>query len=477
MQWGCSDFLSVNPQSELTQESFPLSSSDALQATNAIYSSLRDWHYHSGGFPILDIMSDDALKGSNPNDASNTVGPYDDFTHSPTQDGLDRWWNVLYQGIRRANVVIEKVPVIPMNESLKARYIGEAQFLRALYYFDLVRAFGGVPIVIDTNPDFKLPRAEKSAVYDLIIDDLSSAIASLPHKKEYASNDLGRANKDAAKALLAKVYIFNNRFAEAESLLLNIIESGDFGLELDYYDANGPNGEHGIESLFEIGAISSDNGLGNQYANTQGVRGTPNRGWGFNQPSVNLREAFEPGDVRKQATIIELGDVIDGITILGDAITPDIERDSEGNIIAIESYNRKVWIPGLSTDTQYGHNRRLIRYADVLLLAAETLNENNKPDQALVYLNKVRNRARNGNLEVLPDITVTEQQELREVIWRERRVELALEGHRLWDLIRTKNAEKVLGKLGFKEGVHDLLPIPRSEIDLSKGTLTQNPNW
>ena len=227
---------------------------------------------------------------------------------------------------------------------------------------------------------------------------MSSAIASLPHKKEYASNDLGRANKDAAKALLAKVYIFNNRFAEAESLLLNIIESGDFDLEVDYYDANGPNGEHGIESLFEIGAISSDNGLGNQYANTQGVRGTPNRGWGFNQPSVNLREAFEPGDVRKQATIIELGDVIDGITILGDAITPDIERDSEGNIIAIESYNRKVWIPGLSTDTQYGHNRRLIRYADVLLLAAETLNENNKPDQALVYLNKVRNRARNGNL-------------------------------------------------------------------------------
>lgn len=477
LQWGCSDFLSVNPQSELTQESFPLSSSDALQATNAIYSSLRDWHYHSGGFPILDIMSDDALKGSNPNDASNTVGPYDDFTHSPTQDGLDRWWNVLYQGIRRANVVIEKVPVIPMNESLKARYIGEAQFLRALYYFDLVRAFGGVPLVIDTNPDFKLPRSEKSAVYDLIIDDLSSAIASLPHKKEYASNDLGRANKDAAKALLAKVYIFNNRFAEAESLLLNIIESGDFDLEVDYYDANGPNGEHGIESLFEIGAISSDNGLGNQYANTQGVRGTPNRGWGFNQPSVNLREAFEPGDVRKQATIIELGDVIDGITILGDAITPDIERDSEGNIIAIESYNRKVWIPGLSTDTQYGHNRRLIRYADVLLLAAETLNENNKPDQALVYLNKVRNRARNGNLEVLPDITVTEQQELREVIWRERRVELALEGHRLWDLIRTKNAEKVLGKLGFKAGLHDLLPIPRSEIDLSKGTLTQNPNW
>ena len=99
----CDGFLDVSPQGELTQEAFPTNPEDALQATNAVYSSLRDWHYHSGGFPILDFMSDDALKGSSPNDGSSTVGPYEDFTHSPTQDGLDRWWNVLYQGIRRAN--------------------------------------------------------------------------------------------------------------------------------------------------------------------------------------------------------------------------------------------------------------------------------------------------------------------------------------------------------------------------------------
>jgi len=473
----CTDFLSVNPQSELTQEAFPSSPNDALHATNAVYSTLRNWHYHSGGFPILDIMSDDAHKGSNPNDALNTVGPYDNFMHATTQDGLDRWWNGLYQGIRRANVVIEKVPLITMDESLKNRYIGEAKFLRALYYFDLVRAFGGIPLVLTTNPEFRLNRSTVAEVYDVIGEDLRFAINNLPLKKQYTSQNIGRASSSAASVLLAKVLIFNNNFTEAEDLLLDVIQSGDYDLEPDYFDANGPNGEHGIESIFEIGAISTESGQGNQYANTQGVRGSPNRGWGFNQPSIDLRNAFEYGDVRRQATIIELGDVIDGITILGDSFTPDIIRDENGQIVRMEGYNRKVWIPGLSTDTQYGHNRRLIRYADALLLAAEALNENNKPEEALVFINQIRKRARGGNDAVLPDIIGIDKSFLREKILQERRVELALEGHRFWDLVRTQFAEHILAPYGFQKGKHELLPIPQSEIDLSKGSLIQNPNW
>ncbi len=474
---GCSDFLSVNPQGVLTQEAFPTTASDALQATNAAYSTLRNWLYHSGGFPILDIMSDDALKGSNPNDGANTVGPYDDFTHAPFQDGLDRWWNALYQGIRRTNVVIENLPDIEMDENLKSRYLGEARFLRALYYFDLVRAFGGVPIVTSTNPPIQLPRASASEVYTLIEEDLTFAVSALPSKGKYAASDFGRATSGAAQSLLGKVHMYQNDFEAAEPLLLSVINSGEYGLEPDYYDANGQDGEHGIESVFEIGAVATDGGQGNQYANTQGVRGTPNRGWGFNQPSVDLRNAFENGDPREQATIIELGDVIDGITILGDGTTPDVETDENGNVIAIESYNRKVWIPGLSTDTQFGHNRRLIRYADVLLLAAETLNENDKPNDALPYLNQVRARARAGDNTILPDVTTTDKAQLRAAILQERRVELALEGHRFWDLVRTNTAPAVLGPLGFQEGLHELLPIPQSEIDLSQGTLEQNPNW
>lgn len=475
---GCEDFLSVNPQGGLTQEAFPETEEDALQATNAVYSTLRDWHYHSGGFPILDFMSDDAHKGSNPNDGANTVGPYENFTHSPTQDGLDRWWNALYQGIRRANVVLERVEPIEMNGEVKNRYMGEASFLRALYYFDLVRAFGEVPLVTSLEVDFTLPRTSTNEIYSLVEQDLLFAIDNLPVKSVYSASDLGRATKGAAQALLAKVYLFQNDFTKTEQYAMEVIQSGEYGLEQDFYDANGPDGEHGIESVFEVGAITTGSTAsgGNQYANAQGVRGTPNRGWGFNRPSVDLREAFGQNDPRREATIIELGDVIDGIEILGDGTTPD-EIIDENGITQIESYNRKVWIPGTSTDTQFGHNRRLIRYADVLLMAAEALNENDNPGQALTYLNQVRERARQGDPSILPDITETDKTTLRNLIIEERRVELALEGHRFWDLIRTEKASEVLGPYGFVTGKHEFLPIPQSEIDLSQGALTQNDNW
>lgn len=473
---GCDSFLSVNPQGVLTQEAFPETAEDALLATNAMYSTLRNWHYHTGGFPLYDIMSDDAHKGSNPDDASNTVGPFDTFTHAVTQDGLDRWWNALYQGIRRTNVVLNNIPELEMDETVKNRYLAEASFLRALYYFDLVRGFGGVPIVTSTEPDLKVPRSTADDVYALIEQDLEFAIQYLPQKSAYSSSDVGRASKGAAQALLAKVYMFQQDFTSAEPLLLAVINSNEYGLETNFEDANGVNGEQGIESVFEIGALGTSSG-GNQYANTQGVRGTPNRGWGFNRPSIDLRDAFENNDPRQDATIIELGDVLDGITIVGDGTTPDETTDGSGTVIEIESYNQKVWYPGSNTDTQFGHNRRLIRYADVLLMAAEVLNENNKQDDALVHLNKVRERARGGNNAILPDVTTTNQAELSDAIMHERRVELALEGHRFWDLVRTGRAATVLGPLGFVTGKHELMPIPQSEIDLSQGSLTQNPNW
>ncbi len=129
----CSDFLDKVPQGNLTQENFPETADDALLATNAVYNTLRNWFYHSGGYPILDIMSDDAHKGSNPSDQANTVGPYDDFSISTSQDGLSRWWSAVYEGIKRANVVIEKVPEISMDETLRDRYVAEARFLGGLY--------------------------------------------------------------------------------------------------------------------------------------------------------------------------------------------------------------------------------------------------------------------------------------------------------------------------------------------------------
>lgn len=476
---GCEDFLDKELQGSLTQSSFPVTKEDALLATNAVYASTRNWYYNSGGYPILDIMSDDAHKGSNPNDQLATVGPYDNFNITPTQDGLDRWWATLYEGIKRANVVIEKVPSVPMDTVLRNRYVAEARFLRGLFYFDAVRAWGGVPLVTNLNPPLKLKRATTDEVYDQIINDLLFALNHLQEKSELSAIDQGRATKGAARALLAKVYLSRHDYANAEKYALEVIHSGEYDLEPVFIDANGVNGENGPESVFEIGALQIEgyeNG-GNQYANTQGVRGTPNRGWGFNRPSENLRNSFEPGDPRLEGTIIDLGQVIDGVTILGDGTTPDVTRDDQGNIIERECYNRKVWVPGTTTVTQWGHHRRLIRYADVLLMAAEALNENNKAAEALVYLNRVRERARQGNNSILPDVAITEKEQLRDIILNERRHELALEGHRFWDLVRTGKATEVLGPLGFITGKNELLPIPQNEIDISQGSLEQNPNY
>jgi hypothetical protein len=476
---GCEKFLDKELQGTLTQQSFPVSASDALLATNATYESLREWFYNAGGYPIFDIMSDDARKGSNPNDQASTVGPFDTFRHTPTQDGLDRYWNALYVGIKRANVVIEKVPAITMNNTLKTRYIAEARFIRGLIYFDFVRSWGGVPLVTTTEPPLRLPRATPEQVYNLIIDDLNYAAANLPLKSDYKTGDLGRATRGAAKAMLARVYLFRGDFQNTEKFAMEVINSGQYSLEPDFIDANGVNGNNGVESVFEVGAIQAEGTEtgGNQYANTMGVRGTPNRGWGFGRPTIDLRNSFETSDPRYKGTVINLKDTLDGVPILGDGSTPDITYDDHGNIIEIECYSRKVWVPGNNTITQWGHHRRIMRYADVLLMAAEALNENNKPADALIYLNMVRGRARKGNSAILPDIITTNTNELRTIILNERRHELAMEGWRFWDLIRTGKAESVLGPLGFIKGKHELLPIPQSEIDISQGTLVQNPNW
>jgi starch-binding outer membrane protein, SusD/RagB family len=473
------DFLDKPLQGRLTQDSFPTTADDALLATNAIYNTLRINSYNQGLFPILDIMSDDGSKGSNPADAASDVGAYNTFDHVPTEGNISRWWYTLYLGVKRANVVLEKVPTIEMDETLKERYVGEASFLRALFYFDLVRAWGGVPLFTTTTPSVDLTRAEASEVYALIESDLLTAITNLPEKSEYDDDDMGRATKGAARGLLAKVYLFMDDYVNAEKYALEVINSGQYDLMPDFADANSEAGIHGVESVFEVGALPFENFAsgGNQYANVQGVRGTPNRGWGFNRPTLDLINSFEAGDPRLEATVIYLGETLDGVLISGDGETPDETTDGDGNVIEKETYNQKVWTPGTNVPSQFNHNRRILRFADVLLIAAEALNQNNKPTDALVYLNRVRERARGGNGAVLPDIVTTNKEELDDIIFDERRHELALESHRLWDLIRTERAAEVLGPLGFETGKHELLPIPQSEIDLTNKRITQNPKW
>ncbi len=471
--WGCMDsFLGKKPLGVLTEAAFMQTESDAIQATNACYNILRDWFYHSGGFPILDIISDDAHKGSNPGDQAGTVGQFDNFTFDANSGDISRWYTTLYKGIRRTNVVVELIKPIAMEQNLKNRLIGEARFLRAMFYFDLVRAFGDVPMVLGLNPERRIKRTPANIIYEqVIIPDLLFAAENLPIT--YTQSDKGRATRGAAKALLAKVYLYRKDFLNAEKFALEVINSGVYGLESDFSKVFSKQGEYGSESVFEIGAVgveSADLG-GNQYANTQGVRGTPNRGWGFNRPSLDLIASFEPNDPRLQATVIFLGETLDGIKIFGDGGTPDSTFSADrSKLLEIETYNQKVWVPGNTPVEQWDYNKRVIRYAEVLLIASEASNENNKTSQALQFLNQIRQRVGLNN------ITETDKDKLRDLIMNERRHELALEEQRFYDLLRTGKAQQVLGKLGFQPK-HALFPIPQSEIDLTEGSLTQNPGW
>jgi hypothetical protein len=168
---------------------------------------------------------------------------------------------------------------------------------------------------------------------------------------------------------------------------------------------------------------------------------------------------------------------LDGIVISGDGDTKDSTFDATGALIEIETYNQKVWAPGTATLPSWGIHRKLIRYADVLLIAAEALNEMGLPGEALTYLNLVRLRARNGNTAILPDIQTTDISVLRQAILHERRIELAMESQRFFDLVRTGRAASVLGPLGFKAGKNERLPIPQVEIDITEGSISQNPGW
>lgn len=469
----CSDdFLDNPPQGYLTDGQFPTSQEDALRAVNAMYSDLRVWALYYGGYPIVDIMSDDAHKGSNPGDGVN-MSLFEHYTFGANIGDLAAWYASLYEAIKSTHVVIDKVPDIAMDEATKTKYIAQARFLRALHYFTLVRSFGDVPKVTSLNPPGDMPRSPKSEIYnEIIIPDLIFARDNLPTKNEWPGPDAGRATKHAAQSILAKVYLYTKQYQLAADEAMEVVNSGLYDLESDFSAAFRPEGEFGVESIFEVGALPFGPGPtgGNQFANTQSVRGTPNRGWGFNRPSLDLINSFEEDDIRMDATVIFLGEILDGVLIEGDGPTPDETLDADGNVIQIETYNQKVWVPGNTTQEPYGYNVKEMRYGELLLIAAEALNEVGSSGPALIQLNKIRSRAG------LEDITETNQDLLRGLILTERRHEMALEQERFYDLVRTGNAPAVLGPLGFVTGKHELFPIPTSEL-LLNSNLTQNPGW
>ena len=362
-----------------------------------------------------------------------------------------------------------------MDETLRDRLVAENRFLRGYFYFNLARWFGDVPLILRplNSDEYEQARTPLNEVYAQIIDDLEFAAGILPLKSEFASSDLGRVTRGAANALLAKVYLTREHWQEAKNQALTVINSNEYSLLADYNRIFLPEGEHSSGSILEVGAVAlGTGGGGSQFNEVQGVRGTPNLGWGFNRPSDNLLAAFSANDPRREATVLFVGEVLpDGSeVIVGD---PGV-RD--------QRQNQKAWVPDHPGGNGNGPgNIRLFRYADLLMIAAEAYNELNMLDSALHHVNLVRARAR-GNLPAafLPDIATPDQATTRTAIWAERRVELAMEQQRWFDLARQKrliNVMNAVGKTGALTNKHELFPIPQSEIDLSGGTLIQNQGY
>ncbi|MFC4873241.1 RagB/SusD family nutrient uptake outer membrane protein [Negadavirga shengliensis] len=471
----CSDeFLEKNPKAELTSESFWQTEEQAVQAVNATYSHLRNWGVHVFSYlGVTDIASDDATKGSVPGD-SDFLNEVNNFTHDANNTAIIGLWGAYYQGIFRANQVIVNVPEMDIDPDLRERLVAEARFLRGYFYFFLTRVYGDLPLVAHPlDPDeYTQERVPREQIFDFIIADFEFAAAHLPEKSGYPAADLGRVTRGAAHGFLARLYLFQNDFENVYAHAMEVINSGEYSLHPDYLEIFREAGEHSSESVFEVSKVALEQGGGgSQFNQVQGIRGDPNRGWGFNSPSDDLIAAYEEGDPRLEATVIFNGDTLESGEIV--RAVPGMGPNAR--------FNRKAHLPEMPPiGTQNsGANIRLMRYADILLMAAEAANELGNSSEALTYLNMVRERARQGDPDVLPDVTTTSQGELREAIWHERRVELAMEQQRYFDIVRQGRAQEIFANLGINwmPNRHEIFPIPQAEIDISGGVLTQNPGY
>jgi hypothetical protein len=466
------DFLDVPPQGQQPNEQFWQTEADVTKAVNAVYGNLRSWtEVAFAPIAVESLGSDDTEKGSDAQDAT-FMNDFDNFTATSTEGQLQDFWNGQYQEINLCNQVLDHIDTIEMDDNLKARYIAEAKCIRAYSYFRLVRAFGDVPLRLHLPVDateFNIPRTPKADVYAAIEQDLTDAASALP--TSYTGEDIGRVTKGTALGLHAKVAMYQQKWQDVFDLTNQVMGLGVYSLFPNYEQLFRIPNENSSESVFEIQCAlipGNPDASNSQYSQVQGARGVTGGGWGFNVPTQALADSYEDGDPRRDATILFRG-----------------ETTPEGDVIPLTvtnpMYNQKTYVPfslyqsGFNEGCQ--QNFRALRYADVLLMNAEAANELGNTAQALSSLNAVRARAREGNAGILPDITTTDQAALRDAIWHERHVELAMEFDRYFDVIRQGRGEEVFGPKGWKAGKNEVWPIPQNEIDLSAGVLTQNPGY
>lgn len=478
--FACKDLLEEDPKDQVFIDNFFQTENDATAAVNSIYSILNATSsaptfggvYFSTYWVATGLASDEMENRLPATDLEQLTS----FTHRPVNASLYDFWILAYKGVNNANFAINGIPLIKAEAAFKNRLIGEARYLRGMLYFDLVRWFGDIPLVLTLNGVITPPRNPKTEVYAQIIEDLQFAAQNLP--ESYPANDgLGRATKGAATGLLAKVYLTLGEWQKCVDQCNAVIGSGKYGLYDDFAEAFRVPNENGKETLFSVGFGTANNSISFWEAGQFNVRLLPKQlsgaipgvnAQGWQVATQNLYDSYHPQDRRREVTLLTTINNVDGSTT------------------TVEPHIQKYWDQlnePLAGNTD--HDFPYLRFSDVLLMKAEALNELNNGPTADAYdaVNQVRKRARfNGTVElsILPDLQGLGYQAFKDALLLERRHEFVGEGHRWLDLVRFRKLEELVPvtKPGVQpQPYHYLFPVPQEEIDLNKNLLPQNPGY
>jgi tetratricopeptide (TPR) repeat protein len=471
----CSDsFVDRDVEYSIDSENFFNAKEDYDKALIAVYDPLQSTYIN---VLMGEIASDNTLAGGE--SPTDVIGfqQIDDMIHTPVNDNLKNLWDWMFGGVQRANYILEFKDKIDFEG--KNQVIAETRFLRAYYHFELVKWFGGIPLNGDKRfvpgDETKVPRSSVAEVYASIEADLNYAVANLSP----TASQTGRVTKGAALALLGKAYLYQDKFQEAAAALEQVITSSKYSLVDNYASIFEMAGENGPESIFEVqytdvegagfGCLQCSEG--NVAVGFSGVRNYTGpkytSGFSFNVPTEETYNAFEIGDSRLDASLLD-------IVAWANANSATYGKGNEDT-----GYFNQKYLPRVRSGEAAGdlnltnpNNYRAIRYADVLLMAAEALNRGGINDtKALSYLNQVRDRAFGDTNHRISSVGAA----LTDAIWKERRVEFVGEGFRFFDLVRTGKAAAAI--TGFKAGKNELFPIPLQEIQFSAGNWSQNPGY
>jgi starch-binding outer membrane protein, SusD/RagB family len=471
------EFLELAPISNANVDNFYNTEKDFELAINGAYISLRSSGVYHDYVPLIgDLHSDNTTVGTTAG-ARTAFFELSEFKEQPTSSIVSAVWNNHYQGIVRCNIILERIDAVTFqNAATKSQIVGEARFLRALLYFNLVRIFGEVPLVLkeikEISNAYSEGRTAVPQIYTAIEDDLKLAADNLP--ASYTGTNIGRATSGAARGILGKVYLTQKKFSEAVTVLKAVTSANTYQLLPVFADLWKPANKNNKESLFEVqfkrqagsGTGSSYSVRFTPYLSSQALLGVATTEGGYNTPREDLMNAYKTNDLRRSVSVAA------GYT------------DQNGNnITGLSGRHTKKFMGPYLNGQGAEDNWPVLRYADVLLMLAESLNEVSfaANGEAYTLINLVRTRAGLGALSATatdPDLRVADQQAFRLAVENERRIELAFEGHRWFDLVRTGRALPVLQSKGFNIAAYQLvLPVPQSQIDINPSVIVQNAGY